>query len=187
MDGLSFAVEFLDSRHLVLQNVAPTQHVICGECGDVSPGHTGSISQVCQVKCGALAASASYDKTVRLWSTGGKCQGCLQGHNAPVLELQADNFSRLLSGDRSGTVRVWDILTGVCTWELKTVHKGHVTAAAWADASGGNSAWLGCFATGGQDGHLRLWDPRAHDHVAKVCLHSNQAGKGAVSGIIIGA
>lgn len=112
---------------------------------------------------------------------------CLAGHHAPVLELETDHLGRILSGDRSGTVRQWDIETGVCTWELKNVHKGHVTAIAWADALGGNSAWLGCFATGGQDGRLRLWDPRAHDNIAKMALHGNKSGRGAVSGIIVGA
>eukprot|EP00892_Ulva_mutabilis_P011022 jgi/Ulvmu1/8292/UM041_0104.1 len=149
-------------------------------------GHTGSISQVCSDQTANLAISASYDKTIRLWTATGKCQGCLQGHIAPILELQTDNLGRLISGDRSGTVRVWDVGTGICTWELLNVHKGHITALAWADAAGGNSAWLGCFATGGQDGSLRLWDPRAHDHVAKCRVHMTKRGVGAVSGIIVG-
>lgn len=152
----------------------------------LSSGHSGSISQVCVGQNGMVAASASYDKTVRLWSTSGKCQGCLKGHTAPILELEADNSGRIISGDRSGCVRQWDTVTGACTWELKNVHKGHITALAWADASGGNSAWFGCFCTGGQDGCLRIWDPRAQDHIAKLALHTNKAGKGAVSAIIAG-
>lgn len=131
--------------------------------------------------------SASYDKTVRLWTAAGKFQACLQGHKAPVLELQSDHQGRLISGDRSGTVRVWDVSTGACVWELVSIHKGHITALAWADASGGNSAWLGCFATGGQDGCLRLWDPRAHDHIARLPVHDTKNGTGAVSGIVVGA
>lgn len=150
-------------------------------------GHTGSISQVCQDKAGDVIASASYDKTIRLWNAAGICQECLQGHKAPILELQTDILGHIISGDRAGTVRLWDVCTGVCTWELKKVHKGHVTALTWADASGGNIAWLGCFATGGQDGRLRLWDPRAHSNVANLSSQAGKGGTGAVSGIIVGA
>jgi WD40 repeat protein len=82
---------------------------------------------------------------------------------------------------------LWDLGAGEATWAMKCVHKGHVTALAWADPAGGNDAWAGCFASGGQDGRLRLWDPRAHRNPAKLELHTNEAGKGAVTGILLGA
>lgn len=111
-------------------------------------GHTGSVSQVRGDKVHRIAASASYDKTVRVWGLEGKCRTCLKGHAAPILELESNHNGCLASGDRSGQVRVWDIDSAACTWELRNVHKGHVTAIAFADASGGNSMWSGCFATG---------------------------------------
>jgi WD40 repeat protein len=149
-------------------------------------GHSGPISQVCCDWHFDVALSASYDKTVRIWSFSGQEKACLKGHQAPILELATDHCGRLLSGDRSGHIKLWDLHAAECTWALKSVHKGHVTALAWADASGGYEAWKGCFASGGQDGYLRLWDPRAHSNPVKLGLHANGSGKGAVTGIIVG-
>jgi hypothetical protein len=106
---------------------------------------------------------------------------------APVLELLSDSCGHAISGDRSGNVKFWDLQAGECTWSLKSVHKGHVTALAWADPAGGNDALAGCFASGGQDGILRLWDPREHSNPAKLALHISKEGKGAVTGIVLGA
>ena len=111
----------------------------------------------------------------------------LTGHAAPVLELEVDHGGHAISGDRSGNICLWDVVAHECTWMLKSVHKGHVTALAWADAAGGNDAWAGCFASGGQDGRLLLWDPRDHSNPVKLELHTNDKGQGAVSGIILGA
>ena len=149
-------------------------------------GHSGPVSQVCCDTHSGVAISASYDKTLRIWSCSGQERACLRGHVAPVLELRTDCCGRAASGDRSGHARLWDLASGTCTWALKGVHEGHVTALAWADASGGNEAWRGCFATGGQDGRLRLWDPRAHSNPVKLALHCSDSGKGAVTGIILG-
>jgi hypothetical protein len=150
-------------------------------------GHAGPISQVCCDHRYDVALSASYDKTVRIWSTAGRDKGCLSGHAAPVLELRSNACGQAVSGDRSGHAMLWDLASGECTWALKNVHKGHITALAWADAAGGNEAWEGCFASGGQDGRLRLWDPRSHSNPAKLELHTNDAGKGALTGIVLGA
>lgn len=70
---------------------------------------------------------------------------------------------------------------------MKGVHRGHVTALGWLDASGGNAAWGGCFASGGQDGYLRVWDPRARANPVKLALHVNDSGHGALTGLIAGA
>ena len=111
-------------------------------------GHTGSVSQVRGDNLHRVAVSASYDKTIRVWGLEGKCRTSLTGHAAPILELESDNNGCLASGDRSGQVKVWDLDSATCTWELRNVHKGHVTAIAFADPTGGNSMWSGCFATG---------------------------------------
>lgn len=134
-----------------------------------------------------VALSASYDKTVRIWSTTGRDKGCLTGHSAPVLELRSNQHGLAVSGDRSGNVMLWDLGAGEGTWAMKSIHQGHVTALAWADPSGGLDAWAGCFASGGQDGRLRVWDPRNHSNPTKLDLHSNESGKGAVTGIVLGA
>lgn len=118
-------------------------------------GHSAPISQVCCDQGSQVALSSSYDKTVRVWSFAGRERAVLTGHTAPVLELRSNNAGCAISGDRSGNIMLWDVEAQTCLWAMKRVHKGHVTALAWADAAGGNDAWRGCFASGGQDGCAR--------------------------------
>ncbi|EFJ44249.1 hypothetical protein VOLCADRAFT_118805 [Volvox carteri f. nagariensis] len=167
-----------------------------GNKGMVAEAHFGPISQVKYDKSTDLVLSASYDKTIRLWELGARPHeaGCLQGHEAPVLEMQVSADGRIVSGDRSGHVLLWDMSSGGVSWRMKNVHQGHVTSLAWFEEGGGGGGGGasapgeggGCFVTGGQDGVVRVWDPRAKANVAKVQLHVNEQGHGAVGDIIAG-
>lgn len=157
----------------------------------LAAGHAAPVSQVaCDAASGAVL-SASYDKTIRVWRLGGRGgreAACLGPSAAPVLEIVPDGAGQLLSGDRSGNVTLWDVAAARATWAMKSVHRGHVTALAWVDDAGrGAGAWGGCFASGGQDGYLRVWDPRARANPVKLALHLNERGHGAVTGIVAGA
>jgi WD40 repeat protein len=173
-------------EHVFALHLQLASHVSASSVAHNCAGHCGSISGLELDRRFDVALSASYDKTVRIWNMKGKHRGCLAEHEAPVLELRANNNGRVISGDRSGNVKLWDMDSERSTWTLKRVHKGHITSMAWADASGGNSAWTGCFATGGQDGRLRLWDPRSNQNPAKIPLHVDAGTCGAVTGIILG-
>lgn len=90
-------------------------------CVDIL-GHTGSISQVDVSERpggGALAMSASYDRTIRLWELstsaagGGRQVGCLAGHKGPVTQFSWC-AAQVLSGDRQGTVKLWEVETAQC-------------------------------------------------------------------------
>ena len=141
-----------------------------GEAKSACAGHSAPISQVCCDHGGQVALSASYDKTVRVWSYAGRERAVLTGHAAPVLELCSNNAGGALTGDRSGNIMLWDVEAGACTWAMKGVHKGHVTALAWADGSGGNEAWQGCFASGGQDGCAYIYVCREHGSLGRLLL-----------------
>jgi WD40 repeat protein len=70
-----------------------------------------------------LLASASGDKTVRLWdvATGG-LQQTLKGHSGMVWSVAFSPNSRLLaSASEDKTVRLWDVATGA----LQQTLKGH--------------------------------------------------------------
>ncbi|KAG2448714.1 hypothetical protein HYH02_006070 [Chlamydomonas schloesseri] len=181
-----------------------------GTRGMQAEAHFGPISQVKYDPASGLVASASYDKTIRLWQLGARPHeaGCLQGHDAPVLEMIVNNSGRIVSGDRSGHVLLWDTSASGVSWRMKNVHQGHVTSLAWFDTGGaagrsggggggssggagaggaaGDTNLAGCFVTGGQDGVVRVWDPRSKTNVAKVQLHVNEQGHGAVGDIIAG-
>ncbi|DBA75204.1 TPA: hypothetical protein ACH3X1_010504 [Trebouxia sp. C0004] len=131
------------------------------------------------------AVSASYDKSVRVWDVTSRRaseSSCLTGHAAPVLQLVCGNGDNLISGDRGGTVIMWGLTTGSTTSELKDAHAGHVTALAWQHDT--NGCCMDTFFSGGQDGHLKMWDPRSNKCVHDVAAHVNARGKGAVGNIV---
>ncbi|KAG5496605.1 hypothetical protein JIQ42_03435 [Leishmania sp. Namibia] len=82
-------------------------------------GHTGSISQVelSESHGRSIAMSASYDRTIRIWELNGASSGqqigCLSGHKGPVTQLSWVE-TEVLSGDRQGTVKLWDVETAQC-------------------------------------------------------------------------
>ncbi|MEW5302349.1 MAG: hypothetical protein WDW36_005146 [Sanguina aurantia] len=159
-----------------------------GTRGSELTGHSGAVSQVAYSACDDVVASCSYDRSVRLWSVGasrGAAAATLSGHDAPVLEMDIGGDGRIVTGDRSGHVMLWDVSSGSSGWRLKSIHSGHVTSLAWWDAGDG-SALGGCFVSGGQDGVVRVWDPRDCSNVAQLPLHVNMKGRGAVGDILAG-
>ena len=79
----------------------------------VDSGHTGRINCVCYSRDGTVMATASDDKSIKLWSAElAKPQllATLHGHGAPVLSCcfsEVDGQPRLFSSDKDGVVRVW--------------------------------------------------------------------------------
>jgi len=149
-------------------------------------GHSAPISKVEYDPSTGFVASASYDKTVRLWTLGSRGQEAARfiGHEAPVLELSVNKEGKIITGDRSGHIILWDNTASDVSWRMKNVHKGHVTALTWADVNDPDCGHL--FISGGQDGYVRVWDPRTRTNPAKVQLHVNEQGRGAVSQICAG-
>ena len=99
--------------------------------GELGP-HTGPVYSVDLIDSsgpGQRFASASADKTVRVWdSTTGKCLKVLEGHTDMVHSVylaELPGTQRLLvSASRDKTVRVWDPDTGVCLHVLKGHREG---------------------------------------------------------------
>jgi WD40 repeat protein len=86
-------------------------------CDDLL-GHTGSISQV-DVN-GSLGLSSAYDRTMRVWDINRKtCLATLSGHAQPVTQFSWCGPT-VLSGDRKGTVKAWDLESGVALHSYDT-------------------------------------------------------------------
>ena len=101
---------------------------------------------------GKWLASASYDRTVRIWDTTTHRQRhVLTGHTGAVTAVAAaPDGEWLASGGDDRTIRIWHAATG----QQRLVLAGHasrVTAVAVAP----DGAWL---ASASREGTVRIWD-----------------------------
>src|SRR5262249_24300021 len=117
---------------------------------------------------GKTFASASGDKTVRVWELAtGKVLFRLEGHTEPVVQVafSADGKS-LASAGTDGTVRLWDPATG----KEGRRFEGHV-----------NVVWGVAFSpagrrvtSGSSDGTIRLWDTATGKEVRRIYMEGDK-------------
>jgi cytochrome c len=58
---------------------------------------------------GTMLASASYDKTVRVWELATSRHRVLRGHTLAVNRLHWQGPEHLVTSSYDGTLRVWDV------------------------------------------------------------------------------
>lgn len=115
-------------------------------------GHSESIPCASFSRDGMLAASGSFDKTVRVWDLNtGQCLITFVGHTDKVcvVALSKDN-NLVLSGSIDNTVRIWNIKTRT---NLRTL-SGHTDAVITASFS--ENCELGI--SGSRDKTVRIWN-----------------------------
>ncbi|PIU60687.1 MAG: hypothetical protein COS85_23190 [Armatimonadetes bacterium CG07_land_8_20_14_0_80_59_28] len=77
-------------------------------------GHTGAVNDIAYSPDGKTIASASEDKTIRIWrAEDGACLRVLRGHRRSVCGVRYHpDGQRLISAGEDGTVRIWNLATG---------------------------------------------------------------------------
>ncbi|XP_028309939.1 tRNA (34-2'-O)-methyltransferase regulator WDR6 [Gouania willdenowi] len=145
-----------------------------GGGGDKAPvehrllGHRGVIFSISYSDDEGYLASASDDRSVRVWKVGTlggppcgehadptpACLLVLYGHQARVFSVRL-SLGRVFSAGEDGACLVWDLTrNGRVIRTLKGHRAGGVRALAVSEGGGSDRKWV---ATGGADGGLRLW------------------------------
>uniref|UniRef100_H3D3A1 tRNA (34-2'-O)-methyltransferase regulator WDR6 n=1 Tax=Tetraodon nigroviridis TaxID=99883 RepID=H3D3A1_TETNG len=129
-------------------------------------GHNGVIFSICYLQDEGWLASASDDRSVRVWDVGvlgghgGKCghsnPSCLRvlyGHQARVFSVCLSR-DKVFSAGEDGACLIWEVGGGKAVRKLKGHRAGGVRALAVSEGAADGERWV---ATGGADGAVRLW------------------------------
>ena len=125
--------------------------------GEVS-GHTRGLTSLAFKPNSYLLASASWDKTIRIWNVGNNNWThlrTLRGHTDPVWSVAwSPDGSTLASASRDGTVRLWNPDNGI-NFAVLRGHTDEVYCVAWSPDGR-------ILASGSRDKTIRLWNPDTH-------------------------
>lgn len=113
-------------------------------------GHQALVNQVMFSPNGQFLASASFDKSVKIWNAKtGKFLSSLRGHVGSVYQIAWSSDSRMIcSGSKDSTVKLWELKTRSLKQNLPG-HQDEVFAIDWSP--NGDS-----LASGGRDKNLKM-------------------------------
>jgi len=161
--------------------------------------HDKDINALATDSSGQLFASASQDRTVKIWAAeDGSTMGVLRGHRrgvwsvafapagaAPRVGAATSARGWALTGSGDKTVRVWSLADYSCVLTLEG-HTNSVLKVLWLPGGGGTGAAHGdddgaardnrgpLVASAAADGLVRVWDLRAGECAATLDNHSDR-------------
>ena len=130
--------------------------------------HDKDINAVAVAPNDALFATASFDKTAKIWDAAlGETVGILKGHKRGLWDVSFCQYDKLVAtaaGDK--TARVWLLHDYTCTKTLE----GHTNAVQRVRFMNKNKQLV----SSGADGLVKVWDLKESECVATLDNHANR-------------
>eukprot|EP01060_Flectonema_neradi_P001391 TRINITY_DN10830_c0_g1_i1.p1 TRINITY_DN10830_c0_g1~~TRINITY_DN10830_c0_g1_i1.p1 ORF type:complete len:540 (+),score=67.71 TRINITY_DN10830_c0_g1_i1:50-1669(+) len=124
------------------------------KCESTIAAHSGDVYTVAEHPNGRHLASGGFDCTARMFDihTSQEVQTFI-GHARPITSSRFNHFGNiLLTGSKDGTIRFWEIASGVCLQTIAQLQTGAAVSSLDLNPSGT------MLLVGYQDSSNRLWD-----------------------------
>ena len=138
-------------------------------------GHTSRITELVFSADGSTLASASEDRSIRLWDVAtGTHKHTLTGHNSYIYAIAfSPDGSTLASGSQNGKIRLWNATTGQYRVTLEG-HQSYIYSLAYSPDGK-------TLVSGSADRTIRLWDATTRQYRVTLEGHTESVNSVAFS------